>query len=145
MFHTGKGRMHETRLRRPENMTLKTINNPKISRLTRQIHEVQVPPLCPRTGNPIAGSTLTIQYVPKKYLLEVYSLNEYIASFIGSNEVRDLELLTQVVARDCHNVLDVQVSVIGKYILNIGQTLICVCQSRGTPKHHRQPGFLTPT
>lgn len=88
-----------------------------------------MPSLCPKTGNPIEGSTLTISYVPDEKLLEVYSLNEYIASFIGSNAVRDLELLTQVVARDCHSILEVNVSVIGKYLLNIGQTVICECES----------------
>ncbi|SRR6266540_2536622 len=110
-------------------MTLKTIDNPKISNLTKQTHEVDVPSLCPKTGNPITGSTLTISYVPDQKLLEIYSLNEYVASFIGSQEVRDLELLTQVVGRDCYNVLGVQVSVIGKYILNVGQTIICECES----------------
>lgn len=110
-------------------MTLKTIDNPKISKLKKQIHEVEIPPLCPKTNNPIQGSTLTITYVPKERLLELYSLNEYVASFIGSKEVRDLELLTQVVARDCHEALGVEVSVIGKFILNIGQTLVCECES----------------
>ncbi|HEX2697155.1 MAG TPA: hypothetical protein VHM28_05560 [Anaerolineales bacterium] len=109
-------------------MILKTIDNPQIARLTKEIHEVQIPPLCPKTGNPIAGSTLTISYLPEKKLLEVYSLNEYVASFTGSNEVRDLELLTQVVARDCHEVLGVKVTVTGTYILNIGQTVICECE-----------------
>lgn len=110
-------------------MILKTIQNPNISRLVKQTHEVEVPPLCPKTGNPIAGSTLTITYIPNNELLEVYSLNEYVASFIGSPEVRDLELLTQVVARDCHQVLGTKVNVTGKFILNIGQTLICECES----------------
>lgn len=110
-------------------MILKTIDNPKISKLTKQTHEVQIPPLCPRTGNPVAGSTLTISYAPKQRLLEIYSLNDYIASFIGSKEVRDLELLTQVIARDCQTVLDVHVLVIGRYLLNIGQTVICECES----------------
>jgi NADPH-dependent 7-cyano-7-deazaguanine reductase QueF len=110
-------------------MILKTIDNPKISRLTKQTHEVEVPSLCPKTGNPIAGSTLTITYKPDQKLLEIYSLNEYIASFIGSQEVRDLELLTQVIARDCHDILRVGVSVIGRYILNVGQTIICECES----------------
>ena len=110
-------------------MLLKTIKKPNISKLTKQTNEVQVPPLCPKTGNPIAGSTLTIKYVPNEELLEFYSLNEYIASFIGSNEVRDLELFTQVVARDCHQVLGVKVAVTGKFILNIGQTLTCECES----------------
>ena len=110
-------------------MILKTIKNPNISKLTKQIHEVQVPPLCPKTSNPIAGSTLTITYAPKEELLEVYSLNEYVASFIGSNEVRDLELFAQVVARDCHEALGVNVNVVGRFIMNIGQTLICECES----------------
>ena len=110
-------------------MSLKTIDNPGISRLKKQIHEVEVPPLCPRTSNPIHGSTLTIVYAPSEKLLELYSLNEYVASFIGSEEVRDLELFTQVVARDCHAALGVEVSVIGKFVLNIGQTLICECES----------------
>jgi 7-cyano-7-deazaguanine reductase len=110
-------------------MILKTIKNPTISKLTKQTNEVQVPPLCPKTGNPIAGSTLTITYRPKEELLEFYSLNEYVTSFIGSNEIRDLELFTQVVARDCREVLGVKVSVIGKFILNIGQTVICECES----------------
>ena len=109
-------------------MTLQTIDNPKISRLTKEAHEVQVPTLCPRTGNPITGSTLTITYAPADRLLEVYSLNEYVASFIGSKDVRDLELLTQVVTRDCREALGVKVSVVGKYVLNIGQTLICECE-----------------
>ena len=110
-------------------MVLKTIDNPKISKLIKQTHEVVIPSLCPKTGNPIKGSTLAITYSPNQKLLEIYSLNEYIASFIASNDVRDLELFTQVVARDCHNVLDVPVSVIGRYILNIGQTVICECES----------------
>lgn len=110
-------------------MTLKTIANPRISKIRKQTHEVAVSSLCPKTGNPIEGSTLTISYVPDEKLLEVYSLSEYIASFTGSNVVRDLELLTQVVARDCHSILGVKVSVIGKYLLNIGQTVICECES----------------
>ena len=110
-------------------MSLKTIDNPKVSELTRQIHEVQVPPLCPKTENPVAGSTLTITYAPATRLLEIYSLNEYVAAFRGSNEVRDLELLTQVIARDCRAALEVDVTVIGKYVLNIGQTVICECRS----------------
>ena len=110
-------------------MILKTIANPKISRLTKQIHEVKVPPLCPKTENPIKGSALTITYTPEEHLLEVYGLNEYVASFIGSKEVRDIELFTQVVARDCREALGVKVNVISKFILNIGQTVICECES----------------
>lgn len=110
-------------------MILKTINNPKITKQTKQIHEVEIPALCPRTENPTKGSTLTITYIPGDLMLEVYSLNEYVASFVGSNEVRDIELFTQVVTRDCHAALGVDVSVVGRFILNIGQVVICECQS----------------
>lgn len=110
-------------------MLLKTISNPSISKLKKQIHEVNVPPLCPKTNNPIAGSTIVISYTPNNELLEIYSINEYIASFIGSSEVRDLELFTQIIARDCCRTLKVKVKVTGKFVLNIGQTLICECES----------------
>ncbi len=110
-------------------MLLKTIDNPRISKVTRETLEVQVPALCPKTANPVAGSSLTISYVPAGKLLEFYSVNEYLAAFIGSQEVRDLELLTQIVARDCREVLGVRVSVMGRYVLNIGQTVICECEA----------------
>src|SRR5512135_2608004 len=110
-------------------MILQTIDNPHISRVTRETHEVQVPPLCPKTANPVAGSTITISYVPDGKLLEFYSLRDYVASIAGSQHVRDLELLTQVMARDCHELLGVKVSVVGRYILNIDQTVICECEA----------------
>ncbi len=110
-------------------MILQTIANPRIATSTRESHEVQVPPLCPKTANPVAGSTITISYAPDGKLLEFYSLRDYVASFIGSQEVRDLELLTQVVARDCAALLGVKVSVVGRYILNIGQSVVCECES----------------
>lgn len=108
---------------------LKTIDNPQVARVTRESHEVQVPPLCPKTANPITGSTLTISYEPQAKLLELYSVRDYVASFAGSQEVRDLELLTQVVARDCRALLGVKVAVTGRYVLNIGQTLLCECEA----------------
>lgn len=107
-------------------MALKTIDNPGI---VKQTHELAIPPLCPKTGNPIEGSLLTIAYRPAGKLLEVYSLSEYLASFVGSETVRDIEQLAQVVAGDCAVALGVKVSVIGKFILTIGQTVICECQS----------------
>lgn len=108
---------------------LKTVDNPKIARMVRQVHEVAIPSLCPKTNNPVEGSKLTIIYSPGAKLLEVYSLTEYVGSFVGSSEVRDIEQLAQAVARDCSRVLGVKVSVIGKFILNIGQTVICECRS----------------
>ena len=110
-------------------MALKTVDNPKIAKMVRQIHEVAIPPLCPKTGNPTEGSKLTIIYSPAGKLLEIYSLSEYVASFVGSSEIRDIEQLAQAVARDCQEALGVKVSVMGKFVLNVGQTVICECQS----------------
>lgn len=107
-------------------MALATITNPGIA---KQTHIVNVPVLCPKTQNPLEGSTLTIAYYPKDKLLEVYSLNLYVASFIGSPDVRDIELLTQVVGGHCADVLGVGVEVIGKFILSVGQTVICEYRS----------------
>lgn len=107
-------------------MALKTIANPGI---TKQTHVVDIPPLCPVTHNPVAGSTLTISYTPANNLLEIYSLRDYVASFAGSETVRDIEQLAIVVAQDCREVLRVNVSVVGRFVLNIGQVVICEYQS----------------
>lgn len=106
-------------------MALKTITNPGIK---KQTHVVDIPPLCPRTHNPVAGSTLTISYTPANDLLEVYSLQDYVASFAGSETVRDVEQLVIVAARDCREALGVGVFVTGKFVLNISQTVICEYQ-----------------
>mgnify|MGYP001613945954 CR=1 FL=1 len=103
-------------------MALKTIDNPGVA---WQEHIVNVPPLCPRTGNPVEGSTITIGYQPDTRLLEVYSLRDYIAGFAGSESVRDLEQLICVVAHDCRLALGVPVVVQGNFVLHIGQTVIC--------------------
>jgi hypothetical protein len=53
--------------------TLKTIVNPTIAKIRKQTHEIMVPSLYPKTGNPISGSILTISYLPNEKLLEVYT------------------------------------------------------------------------
>ena len=104
-------------------MTLETINNPKIAEIAQQRHIIKVPQLCPKTGNPIRGN-ITITYTPKDKLLEVYSLTEYINSFIGHQQVRDMEHLAQVVAVDCARTLGVGVQVRAIFVLDIGQTAV---------------------
>lgn len=103
-------------------MILKTVTDPRIATITRQEHIVALPPLCPATGNPESGE-LAIRYVPNGKLLEVYALSDYITGFVGSKEVRDIEHLAEVVARDCGEVLGVAVQVTGLFRLNIGQTV----------------------
>jgi len=104
-------------------MALETITNPKISVISRQRHIIKLPPLCPKTGNPIRGH-ITISYTPNDKLLEVYSLTEYINSFVGHQQVRDIEHFAQVVAVDCAGALGVSVQVRATFVLDIGQTVV---------------------
>ena len=92
--------------------------------LEEQIHIMDLPPLCPRTHNPLAGSTLAITYKPvKNQVLEVYNLTDYVHSFTGSQIVRDIEHFAQVVAADCGKALKTEVRVTAEFVLNIGQTV----------------------
>ncbi len=90
--------------------------------LQEQTHIVDLPPLCPRTHNPLAGSTLVITYKPvENQVLEVYNLTDYVHSFYASETVRDIEHFAQVVAADCGHALQTDVRATVEFILNIGQ------------------------
>jgi 7-cyano-7-deazaguanine reductase len=90
--------------------------------LQEQTHIVDLPPLCPHTHNPLAGSMVVITYAPvENQVLEVYNLTDYVHSFTGSQIVRDIEHFAQVVAADCGNALKTDVRVTAEFILNIGQ------------------------
>jgi len=104
---------------------LKTIANPNPHLQTRQSHCLQLPQLCPASKNPGAGSTLRISYPGTRYFLEVFSLSAYIQAFIAHPKVRDVELFTQTIARDCHQALKGEaVEVQGHFELpGIGQSV----------------------
>ena len=71
-----------------------------------------LPACCPYSGNPLAGSTLSIRYTPSKTVLEVASLRAYIDSYIGGRgEIRSMEAMIQQIAIDCRDVLAVEVEV----------------------------------
>lgn len=78
--------------------------------------------LCPISGEPQPGSTITISYTAGAMLLETKALRQYLASFSGENEysVRDLEEAAQVIAQQCANVLQVRVGINAQYHLTIG-------------------------
>lgn len=84
--------------------------------------------LCPISGEPQAGSTITISYDASKALLETKSLRAYLASFAGENVhgVRDLEETVQVVAQHCADVLRKPVQVIAHYHLKVGEMKVDV-------------------
>jgi 7-cyano-7-deazaguanine reductase len=79
--------------------------------------------LCPISGEPQPGSTITISYNAGALLLETKALRQYLASFAGENPhgVRDLEETAQVIAQQCANMLHTSVQVYAEYHLNIGK------------------------
>ena len=101
------------------NVVIKTVDNQNPAMAMVQRHIVKVPALCPATGNPQPGSTLTITYIPEARLLELYSLAEYVHSFIGHQTVRDIEYFAQTLAQDCADALGVPVSVRAHFVLHI--------------------------
>ena len=89
----------------------KTIANARPDLHTVVEHVVELPELCPATENPRPGSTLTICYEARERLLELFSLDGYIAAFIGHPVVRDMEYFVQTVAQDCADALGHEVEV----------------------------------
>jgi NADPH-dependent 7-cyano-7-deazaguanine reductase QueF len=79
--------------------------------------------LCPISGEPQAGSTITISYTAGALLLETKALRQYLASFAGENPhaVRDLEEAAQVIAQQCANILGTPIDVSALYLLRIGE------------------------
>ncbi|CAM4329040.1 hypothetical protein [Kerstersia similis] len=103
---------------------LKTIANPHPGMRTWQQHELILPELCPASHNPGEGSWLHIRYRSRARLLEVFSLGAYLQAFIGHRLVRDVEQLTQVLARDCARVLGHGVELEGYFVLpKLGQAV----------------------
>ena len=79
--------------------------------------------LCPISGEPQPGSTITISYNAGALLLETKALRQYLASFAGENPhgVRDLEEAAQVIAQQCADMLHTRVAVSTLYHLLIGE------------------------
>lgn len=102
---------------------LQAVDNQNPAMQMVQRHIVTIPSLCPATGNPQPGSTLSVTYIPQSKLLELYSLTEYVRSFVGHETVRDIEYFAQTFAQDCADVLGVSVTVRAKFVLDIDQVL----------------------
>lgn len=91
--------------------TIDLIKNRNPELKIKQCHILAMPILCTRSQNPGAGSELYIRYKAKGYFLELFSLDRYIAAFYEHQDVRDIEYLTQEVAKDCANALGDKVTV----------------------------------
>ena len=72
----------------------------------RSCHVFDLPRMCPVSGNPQPGSVLEVWYTAGDWFLEIETLGEYIASFIGGKQigrafVRDMEQTIQASATEC--------------------------------------------
>jgi NADPH-dependent 7-cyano-7-deazaguanine reductase QueF len=84
--------------------------------------------LCPMSGEPQEGSTITISYDAGALLLETKALRRYLKTFVGENPhgVRDLEEAAQQIALDCAAALGVAVTVTADYLLVAGAMRVVV-------------------
>lgn len=99
-------------------MTIDLIANRNPHLKTTQCHILAMPILCTRSQNPGEGSELYIRYEARGYFLELFSLDRYLAAFYEHMTVRDIEYLTQEVAKDCANALGQSVVVEAHVNLN---------------------------
>jgi len=107
----------------PPTALLATIPNGYPALTTRVRLTYPFAQLCPISGEPQPGSTITISYNAGSLLLETKALRQYLASFAGENPygVRDLEQAAQVIAQACADLLGIRVDVSALYHLNIGE------------------------
>ena len=107
----------------PPTALLATIPNGYPALTTRVRLTYPFAQLCPISGEPQPGSTITISYNAGALLLETKALRQYLASFAGENPygVRDLEQAAQVIALACADLLGIRVDVSALYHLNIGE------------------------
>jgi len=112
---------------------LETIANAYPALATRVRLTYPFAQLCPVSGEPQPGSTISISYAAEAQLLETKALGRYLASFAGENPhgVRDLEEAAQVIAQQCAAALGAAVLVTARYLLHSGEMEVEV---RGVPR-----------
>lgn len=94
-----------------------------------ETHILRLPHCCPITANPQHGSSVEITYRPEQFILEVQSLHDYIASFVGGRgDVRSMEGMIQQIAHDCSKTLGgLRVSVVANLNIHPNQEMRLFC------------------
>jgi NADPH-dependent 7-cyano-7-deazaguanine reductase QueF len=108
------------------------LTQPNESRCAAMIetHILPLEPACPMSGNPQAGSVLSIKYRPTALILEVASLRAYIDSYKGGRgDIRSMEGMIQAVTQDCANAARVDVTTIADLIINPNQRMVLECSA----------------
>lgn len=96
---------------------IKTIANPNPEMAMEICNRINLPPFCVATDNPGPKSYMEIRYQGKARLIEIFTFEKYINSFIGHMIVRDVEYLTQEIAREVASLLLDEVEVFAVYDL----------------------------
>jgi NADPH-dependent 7-cyano-7-deazaguanine reductase QueF len=82
---------------------------------------------CPVSGEPRKGSYIEVQYTPAACILGLDSVARHLPTY--ADQARDVETITQLLARDCAVALGVPVIISAHYKLRDGIELWATCQS----------------
>lgn len=97
--------------------------------IAAQCHHIELPAMCPVSGNPQPGSYIAVRYVPAGAFLEVYALERYLTNYVGGwlrgdRHIRDMEQVVQTIAQDCAQALGVRVAVRAHLSLDCGRMTV---------------------
>lgn len=96
-----------------------------------QMHTLDLPRCCPVSGNPQPGSKLYLSYMPGDHFIEVYSLRQDVYSYVnGRGDVRDMEGMIAMIARDCATAIQVPVLAWAYILLQRGDAMQIICLER---------------
>ena len=83
---------------------------------------------CPHSGEPQAGSTISVTYQPNENLLELHSIEKYLQVLSEGDVALDLETVVQLVFTACQEI-GISASVKAIYKLRNGLEMTCECQN----------------
>jgi NADPH-dependent 7-cyano-7-deazaguanine reductase QueF len=81
---------------------------------------------CPHSGEPQAGSTISVTYQPNENLIELHSIEKYLKALSGGSDALDLETVVQLVFIACQEI-GISASVQADYRLRNGLEMTCEC------------------
>ena len=104
-----------------------------------ETHILSLPPCCPMSGNPQAGSRVRIKYTAGSRVLEVQSLRAYVDSYKGGKgDVRSMEAMIEQITQDCANAVRGVVYVTAELLIEPGQEMILECIAYNKTAHPRE-------
>jgi hypothetical protein len=114
---------------------------------TRITHTVMLPPCCPVSGNPLAGSTLSLTYSPTAgVVLPVEDLAAMVSEYVGGlGSIRAMEEMIQHIAVRCAGIVGVAVDVRAELVINPpfggdNQKMIVECRLQSPAKSGKKDG-----